>query len=100
MSDPRWELIRQLVAYKKFKLTRPFIFNSAKSSRKTFFRACRCAKQGRHSSRPPPKQEATIFDLINAINDVLKRVSQREDLREIFEDKWSVSEKDRNPCSS
>jgi segregation and condensation protein A len=39
------------------------------------------------------KQEATLFDLINAINEVLKRVSKREDLREIFEDKWSVSEK-------
>ena len=39
------------------------------------------------------RQEASIFDLINAVNEVLKRVSQREDLREIFEDKWSVSEK-------
>jgi segregation and condensation protein A len=41
----------------------------------------------------PAKAEATLFDLINAVNEVLKRVGKREDLREIFEDKWSVSEK-------
>jgi segregation and condensation protein A len=37
--------------------------------------------------------EASLFDLINAVAEVLKRLGQREDLREIFEDKWSVSEK-------
>jgi segregation and condensation protein A len=44
---------------------------------------------------PPtnPRAEASIFDLLNAVNEVLKRVGQRPDLREIFEDKWSVSEK-------
>ena len=37
---------------------------------------------------------ATIFDLVNAVSAILKRVAQREgESREIFEDKWSVSEK-------
>jgi segregation and condensation protein A len=40
-----------------------------------------------------PPAEASIFDLINAVSEVLKRLGKREDLREIFEDKWSVSEK-------
>jgi segregation and condensation protein A len=40
-----------------------------------------------------PKREASLFDLINAVNAVLKRITQREDLRDIFEDKWTVSEK-------
>jgi len=35
----------------------------------------------------------SLFDLLNALNAVLKRVSGREDLRDIFEDKWSVSQK-------
>src|SRR5437762_1763313 len=39
------------------------------------------------------KSAASLFDLINAVNVVLKRIHQREDLRDIFEDKWSVSEK-------
>src|SRR5262249_36239438 len=41
----------------------------------------------------PVRTEASIFDLVNAVNTVLKRFSQREDLRDIFEDKWTVSEK-------
>ena len=45
------------------------------------------------AARPGRASEASIFDLVNAVNEILKRVSKREDLREIFEDKWSVSEK-------
>jgi segregation and condensation protein A len=42
----------------------------------------------------PQKPDVSIFDLINAVNAILKRVAQREgEQREIFEDKWSVSEK-------
>ena len=41
----------------------------------------------------PARTEASIFDLVNAVNNVLKRFTQREDLRDIFEDKWTVSEK-------
>jgi segregation and condensation protein A len=40
-----------------------------------------------------PRPDLSIFDLVNAVNVVLKRFNQREDLRDIFEDKWSVSEK-------
>ena len=31
--------------------------------------------------------------MLNAVNAILKRVNQREDSRDIFEDKWTVSEK-------
>ena len=42
----------------------------------------------------PQKPDVSIFDLINAVNTILKRVAEREgEQREIFEDKWSVSEK-------
>jgi segregation and condensation protein A len=41
----------------------------------------------------PAKATVSIFDLLNAVNAILKRLNQREDLREIFEDKWTVSEK-------
>jgi chromatin segregation and condensation protein Rec8/ScpA/Scc1 (kleisin family) len=52
------------------------------------------ARPPRGTPRPaPPRAEASLFDLINAVTEVLKRVGKREDLREIFEDKWSVSEK-------
>jgi segregation and condensation protein A len=34
-----------------------------------------------------------LFDLIHAVNNVLKRFQHRDEPREIFEDKWTVSEK-------
>jgi len=44
--------------------------------------------------KEPTKPDVSIFDLINAVNAILKRVAEREgEQREIFEDKWSVSEK-------
>ena len=42
---------------------------------------------------PKGRAQASLFDLINAVNAVLKRLTHREDLRDIFEDKWTVSEK-------
>jgi segregation and condensation protein A len=41
----------------------------------------------------PAPAQASLFDLINAVNAVLKRLNDKEDLRDIFEDKWTVSEK-------
>jgi len=44
--------------------------------------------------KEPTRPDVSIFDLITAVNAILKRVAEREaDQREIFEDKWSVSEK-------
>jgi len=45
------------------------------------------------STAPPPKPDVSIFDLLNAVNSVLKRFDQREGGGAIFEDKWTVSEK-------
>ena len=45
------------------------------------------------STAPLPKPDVSIFDLLNAVNGVLQRFKQREDRDDIFEDKWTVSEK-------
>ena len=38
--------------------------------------------------------EASIFDLVGAVNELLRRVAEREAARgEIVEDRWSISEK-------
>ena len=42
---------------------------------------------------PPAAWTARFIDLVGAVNAVLKRLSSREDQRDIFEDAWSVSEK-------
>ena len=45
------------------------------------------------SDKPLPKPDVSIFDLLNAVNAVLKRFETRDNPRDIFEDKWTVSEK-------
>ena len=41
-----------------------------------------------------PDSKVSIFDLVNAVNAIIKRFDERDaDSREIYEDKWTVSEK-------
>ncbi len=90
-EDPRWELIRQLVAYKKFKDAAAQLQVLEARQEGVFPRVP--AKLEFEDDAPAPKPDISIFDLLNAVNGVLKRFSTQEDLREIFEDKWTVSEK-------
>jgi len=89
-QDPRWELIRQLVEYKKFKDAAAQLQVLEARQEDIFPRT-----PGKLEFEPeaPARPEASLFDLVNAVNVVLKRLGQREDLRDIFEDKWTVSEK-------
>ena len=89
-EDPRWELIRQLVEYKKFKDAAEQLQVLEARQENVF---PRIAGELDFEAEPPARPEASIFDLVNAVNAVLKRFGQREDLRDIFEDKWTVSEK-------
>ena len=45
------------------------------------------------ADEPAGGPQASIFDLLNAVNQILKRFNEKEDLRDIFEDRWTVSEK-------
>ncbi len=87
-DDPRWELVRQLVEYKKFKDA------AAKLGRLEFEQSNLFTRLS--EAAPPPERplgEVSVFDLINAFNGILKRINQKEDLREIFEENYSVSDK-------
>jgi segregation and condensation protein A len=90
-EDPRWELIRQLVEYKKFKDAAARLQALEAQQENVFAR--RPAKPDFASDTPPPRPDVSLFDLLNAVNAVLKRVGQRDQSREIYEDKWTVSEK-------
>jgi segregation and condensation protein A len=89
-DDPRWELIRQLVEYKKFKEAAAHLGEREALQSSVFARMA-------DTSEPPPERplgEVSIFDLINAFNNVLKRISTKsEDLREIFEENFTVGDK-------
>ena len=90
-EDPRWELIRQLVEYKKFKDAAARLQVLEAEQENIFPRLP--GKLEFESAAPPPKPDVSIFDLLNAVNGVLQRFARREDRGDIFEDKWSVSEK-------
>ena len=91
-EDPRWELIRQLVEYKKFKDAAAQLQTLEMRQENIFPRLP--GKIEFENTDAPAKPEAGIFDLLNAVNVVLKRFQEKEaGTREIFEDKWTVSEK-------
>ncbi len=89
-EDPRWELIRQLVEYKKFKDAAAQLSTLEARQEATFPRV---PGKLEFEAEAPARNEVSIFDLINAVNLVLQRFNQRPEQRDIFEDKWSVSEK-------
>jgi segregation and condensation protein A len=89
-EDPRWELIRQLVEYKKFKDAAAQLATLEARQEEIFPRV---PGKLEFAAEAPARTEASIFELLNAVTAVLQRFNQRPDQRDIFEDKWSVSEK-------
>ena len=89
-EDPRWELVRQLLEYKKFKDAAAQLGQREADRQGIFAHAA-------ESSEPVPERplgEVSVFDLINAFNKVLKRIEdKREDLAEIFEENFTVADK-------
>lgn len=89
-DDPRWDLIRQLVEYKKFKDA------AAQLSQREVEQSNLFARMSESAEAQPerPLGDVSVFDLINAFNKVIKRIeSKSENLREIFEENYTVSDK-------
>jgi len=90
-DDPRWDLIRQLIEYKKFKEAAAELQVRALEQEQIFARSG--ASSGAALLAPLPLGEVGIFQLINALRTVIKRVEAREELREIFGEHFTVSDK-------
>jgi segregation and condensation protein A len=88
-DDPRWDLIRQLVEYKKFKDAAAQL-GEREALQSSLYQRLPDATEAQPER---PLGEVSVFDLINAFNKVLKRITQQEDLREIFEENFTVSDK-------
>ena len=89
--DPKWQLIRQLVEYKKFKDAAAKLQENEAVQANVFPRV-----PGASPEAPAvhvPQQQVSVFVLINAVSAVLKRFNMREDSRDIVEDRWTVSER-------
>jgi segregation and condensation protein A len=87
-DDPRWELIRQLIEYKKFKDAAGFLQTRAFAESNAF------PAQPEAAAAPAPTAlpEVGIFDLIRAFQKVLDKVRAAE-LTEIVDDRWTVADK-------
>jgi segregation and condensation protein A len=91
-EDPRWELIRQLVEYKKFKDAAAQLQVLEARQENIYPRVP--GKIEFQAETAPAKPEAGIFDLLNAVSAILKRFDAKAaGTREIYEDRWTVSEK-------
>jgi segregation and condensation protein A len=90
-DDPRWELIRQLIEYKKFKEAASDLHTRALEQERIFTRD----GGGPVVAPDAPLRlgEVGIFQLINAFQNMIKRIDAREDLHEIFGEHFSVSDK-------
>jgi segregation and condensation protein A len=88
-DDPRWELVRQLIEYKKFKDAAVHLQHRELEQEGLFTRLATEVE----APAERPLGEVSIFDLINAFNSALKRITKPEDLREIFEENFTVSDK-------
>jgi segregation and condensation protein A len=90
-DDPRWDLIRQLIEYKKFKEAAAQLHVRALEQERIFTRDG--GSSIGTSDAPLRLAEVGIFQLINAFQNVIKRIDAREDLQEIFGEHFTVSDK-------
>ncbi len=90
-DDPRWELIRQLIEYKKFKDAAGALAQKAREQENLFAHAPEKSQVVDHESAP--LAEISIFDLIRAFQGVLKRFEEAHDLGDIVDDRFTVNDK-------
>lgn len=90
-EDPRWELIRRLVEYKKFK-------DAAAQLQEHEARMDSVYEHRPGHFEVPVEPEAartpvSVFDLVHAVSTILKRFGERSDVREIEADPHTVSDR-------
>jgi len=89
-DDPRWDLIRQLIEYKKFKEAASHLQARELEQERIF---ARIGDGIVPEMMPLHLGEVGIFQLINAFQNVIKRLEAKDDLREIFGENFTVSDK-------
>jgi len=90
-EDPRWDLIRQLIEYKKFKEAARQMGERA-AAEQDHFRRKPEKIEAPVEDRRPLSEEIGIFDLIRAFQKIIDRF-QDEGLGEIVDDRFTVSDK-------
>jgi segregation and condensation protein A len=89
-EDPRWDLIRQLIEYKKFKDAATFLQRREANQLDTFRHVPEKIDTG---SEERPLADVSIFDLIRAFQNVIARFDDDDAFNEIVDERWTVSDK-------
>jgi len=93
-EDPRWELIRQLVEYKKFKDAAGFLQIRELENENLFLSKPDVSDLGAAvSDQPEPLPDVSIFDLIRAFQKVLGRFDEEHSIYEIADENFTVGDK-------
>ena len=93
-EDPRWELIRQLVEYKKFKDAAHQLETKNAVQEQIFQPAFNPKSLSDQLAQAGGKGiEAGIFDLITAFQKVLARIQPKEQSYTVLEERFTVSDK-------
>jgi segregation and condensation protein A len=90
-EDPRWELVKQLVEYKKFKEAASHLQHREFLQENVFARGGEVTL----AVEPDPGVglgDVSLFDLISAFNEALKKVKV-EEFGEIYDEKFTVVDK-------
>ena len=90
-EDPRWDLIRQLIEYKKFKDAATFLQRRETEQQDIFHRVPEKIETDKDKERP--LAEVSIFDLIRAFQGILQRFDDEDAFNEIVDERWTVSDK-------
>jgi segregation and condensation protein A len=91
-DDPRWELVRQLVEYKKYK-DAAFELQQCLHRQENVYGRGGTFKPDMAADGSLPFDKVGLFDLLAVFQKVLSRASKDEDLKDIFEDRFTVSDK-------
>lgn len=93
-DDPRWELIRQLIEYKKFKEAALHLREREELESTLFPRPEGSPKlTDQPSQELAPLKEVTLLELINAFQRALKRLSTKKPTAEIYEETFTVADR-------
>ena len=90
-EDPRWELIRQLVEYKKFKDAAGYLEEREAEQQRIFAGFTEESEPEEEDAVPLP--DVGIFDLIRAFQGILKRFEDEDELNEIVDDRFTTGDK-------
>ena len=90
-EDPRFELIRRLVEYRKFKDAAGRLQVREGEMENIYER--RPGRPELDETAPAKKAPVSVFDLVEAVSAILKRFGDRGEYREIQADPYTVSEK-------